>query len=199
MSSLVTTSSIRELFKLLVEEASNHQRIELGEFTEFYLVNLLSEFVTAERLFNEEEDGKKDHEPLALMYHRAQQQSREEQIKTFRRMGDVSLYKVGFFADALRGGAVGPDYYIQMGGAAYGRVADLAPGGGFAAVYRELCEKFRPVVDVLEEIAARGLVANGPVGTLRVYETWVRTGNDKLERVLVDAGMLVPKDSELPN
>jgi hypothetical protein len=52
-------------------------------------------------------------------------------------------------------------------------------------------------VDVLEEIAARGLVSNGPSGALKVYESWVRTGNDRLEQVLVDAGMVVPKG--MPN
>lgn len=50
---------------------------------------------------------------------------------------------------------------------------------------------------MLEEIAARGLVRNGPSGALKVYESWVRTGNDKLEQVLVDAGLVLPKG--LPN
>ena len=77
-------------------------------------------------------------------------------------------------------------------------MADLSPAGGFAAVYRELCHKFRALVEVLEEIAARGMVANGPAGALKVYESWVRTGSDRLERVLVDAGLLVPQ-GELPN
>ena len=125
--------------------------------------------------------------------HRALQQEREERIRTLRRLGDVSLYKAGFFAGALQSSVVGPDYYIQMGGTAYGQVAELSSGAGFAEVYRELCSKFRALVDVLEEIAARGMVQGGPTGTLKVYETWVRTGSNKLERVLVDAGMLLPK------
>ena len=86
---------------------------------------------------------------------------------------------------------------IQMGGAAYGQLADLSPAAGFATVYRELSARFRALVDVLEEIAARGLVQNGPAGTLKVYESWVRTGNDRLEQVLVDAGMVTPKG--MPN
>ena len=38
-----------------------------------------------------------------------------------------------------------------------------------------------------------GWCSDGPAGALKVYETWVRTGNDRLERVLVDAGMVPPK------
>ncbi len=194
MSELVASSSLKEFFKALLDEVIARQRVVLAEFTEFYVVNLLAEFAATDKLFTQEEDGRKGHEPLAVLYHRALLQEREERIRTLRKLGDVSLYKAGFFPQALRErSAVGPDYYIQMGGAAYAQVAELAPAGGFAAVYRELCRKFRSVVEVLEEISARGMVANGPQGALKVYETWVRTGSDRLEKVLVDAGMVVPK------
>lgn len=198
MGGLVAVGSLRELFKALLEDAIGRQKVQLGEGTEFYLVNLLSDFVTSERLFTEDENGRKDHEPLAVLYHTAQQGGRDERIRKLRRLGDVSLYKVGFFAESLRAGVVGPEYYIQMGGAAYGHVADLSISSGFSAVYRELCDKFRELVEVLEEIAARGLVSNGAAGALKVYEAYTRSGNDRLEKVLVDAGIVVPKVG-LPN
>ncbi len=197
MSQLVTAPSLKEFFKALLEEVIRRQKIAVAETTEFYLVNLLAEFACTDNLFSQGEDGRKEQEPLAMLYHRSLQQQRDERIRTLRRLGDVSLYQAGFFSGALREGPVGQDYYIQMGGAAYGQVADLAPATGFASVYRELCAKFRALVDVLEEIAARGLVQNGPSGALKVYESWVRTGNDRLEQVLVDAGMVIPKG--LPN
>lgn len=197
MSSLVAVGSLKEFFRTLLDEAMSRQRVEVAEVTEFYLVNLLSDFAAADRLFPEQQDGKKEQEPLAVLFHRAQLQERDEKIRTLRRLGDVSLYTVGFFSEALREKVVGPDYYIQMGGAAYGQVAELAPSSGFGAVYRELCEKFRAVVEVLEQIAAEGLVATGPQGALKVYESYVRTGSDQLERVLVDAGFIAPKG--LPN
>jgi hypothetical protein len=198
MSELVTGSSLKEFFKSVLDEVIRRQRVVIAELTEFYLVNLLSEFATSDKLFSQEQEGRKDHEPLAVLYHRALQQEREERIRTLRRLGDVSLYKAGFFAGALQSSVVGPDYYIQMGGTAYGQVAELSPPAGFAEVYRELGSKFRALVDVLEEIAARGMVQGGPSGTLKVYETWARTGSNKLERVLVDAGVLAPK-GHLPN
>jgi len=197
MSQLVTAPSLKEFFKTLLDEVIRRRRLAVGETTEFYLVNLLSEFATTDNLFSKGEDGRKEQEPLAMLYHRALQQQRDERIRTLRRLGDVSLYQAGFFSGALREGPVGQDYYIQMGGAAYGQVADLAPAAGFAAVYRELSARFRALVDVLEEIAARGLASAGPEGALKVYESWMRTGDDKLERVLVDVGMVVPKG--MPN
>src|SRR5919204_3797026 len=198
MGGLVASASLREFFKALLEDAISQRPFAITEATEFYLVNLLSEFAAAERLFSQQTDGGRDHEPLAILYHRARQQEREERIRTFRRLGDVSLYKAGFFADAIRSGPVGPEYYIQMGASSYGEVADLAPASGFAPVYRELQDKFRAFVEVLEEIAARGQAATGAQGTLRVYESWIRTGSERLERVLVDVGLL-RKGKGLPN
>ncbi len=193
MSGLVATASLREFFKALLDDVIRRHPVEVAEPTEFYLVNLLSDFATSDRLFTENTEGGRDHEPLAVLYHRALQQERDEQIRTLRRLGDVSLYKAGFFSESLRQGAVGPDYYIQMGSASYGQVAALSPRSSFAEVYRELQQKFSALVAVLEEIAARNLAATGPAGALRVYESWVRTGSERLEKVLVDAGLLVPK------
>lgn len=198
MSGLVATVSLKEFFKTLLEEAIGRQNLRIAEVTEFYLVNLLSEFAAAEKLFAPDSEGKRAQEPLALLYHQALQKEREEKIRILRRLGDVSLYRAGFFAGSLRDGPVSPDYYTQMGSAAYGQVASLAPSGGFAEVYRELCDKFQALVAVLEGISARGLASNGPSGTLRVYEAWARSGSDHLERVLVDVGMLTPKKG-LPN
>ena len=198
MSELVAAGSLREFFRELLGEAAQRLSLSLHEFTEFYVVNLLSEFATSERLFTQELDGRKDHEPLALLYTRAMNQEREEKVRTLRRLGDVSLYKAGFFKGSLERSIVGPKYYIQMGGAAYGQVAQLSPGSSFSNVYAELAEKFGGLVSVLEEISARSLAANGPSGVLRVYESWVRSGDDKLEQVLVDAGLVVKKDG-MPN
>jgi hypothetical protein len=197
MDGLVATASLREFFKAVLEDVIGQRPLAVAEATEFYLVNLLADFASTERLFSQETEGGRDHEPLAILYHRARQQERGERIRTFRRLGDVSLYKAGFFADAIRNGPVGPEYYIQMGATSYGEVAHLVPGSGFAPVYRELHDKFRALVDVLEEISARGLAAAGAQGTLRVYESWVRSGSERLQKVLVDAGVLPPKG--MPN
>ena len=198
MSELVATQSLKEFFKALLLQITAQQHVELADVTEFYLVNLLAEFAASEKLFTRSEDGRKEVEPLAILYYRALQQQREEKIRTLRRLGDVSLYRAGFFSSSLRQTITGPDYYIQMGGRAYGQLANLARPGAFANAYQELCDKFGALVEVLEEIAARGMVTAGPDSVLKVYESWVRTGSDRLERVLVDAGMVLPKNG-LPN
>jgi len=198
MSQLVLSGSLKEFFKLLVEEVVQRQRVNLAEVTEFYVVNLLSEFAAAEKLFSQELEGRKESEPLALMYTRALQQERDQRIKTLRQLGDQSLYTAGFFQASLRDRVVGSEYYTQMGRKAYAAIVDLAPSSTFSHVYMELDQKFSTLVDVLKEIAARGQVASGPQGQMQVFETWAKTGDQRLESVLIDAGVL-PKKKVLVN
>ena len=193
MSQLVVSGSLKEFFRMLVGEVVKRQRVSIEEVTEFYVVNLLSDYANAEKLFSQEVDGRRDAEPLAVLYTRALQQDRDEKIRTLRRLGDVSLYTAGFFHGSLEDRVVGADYYVQMGRNAYGAVAELSGPTAFAGVYQELSVKFASLVEVLEEISARGLAANGPSGQLKVFESWSRTGNGTLERVLVDTGMLPAK------
>lgn len=188
MSNLVVGSSLKEFFRLVVGEAVKSQRVSLGEVTEFYLVNLLSDFAQAEKLFASE--------PLAVLYHKALQQERDEKIRTLRQLGDLSLYTAGFFKDSLKDRVVGPDYYIQMGGNAYAQVAQLSQSSSFSSVYWELHQKFTALTEVLEEIAARSQCTT-PSGQVRVLEAFNESGSANLQRVLLDVG-LVPKGL-LPN
>jgi len=192
---LVAVTSLKQFFRALLDEALGHTGLDVAEVTELYLADLLAEFAAADRLFAPDEGG--TEEPLAVLYHRAQAAERDERIRILRRLGDVSLYKAGFFAGALRESVVGQGYTIDMGRAAYAQVATLARGG-FAHVYDELGRKFRPLVEVLEGISARSVARSSPAGALRVYDAWRRSGNENLESVLVDAGLL-PRRGGLPN
>ena len=89
MSELVVAPSLKEFFKALLLQVTTQQRVELADVTEFYLVNLLADFAAAEKLFSSTEDGRKDVEPLALLYYRALQQRRDE-----KREGDAD-HKTG--------------------------------------------------------------------------------------------------------
>jgi hypothetical protein len=194
---VLAVTSLKQFFRSLLDEALDQTGVDVAEVTEFYLADLLTEFAAADRLFTPDEAGRPAEEPLALLYHRALAADREQRILMLRRLGDVSLYKAGFFAGAMRESVVGQGYYIQMGGTAYGHVASLARGG-FAAVYEELGRKFRPLVEVLEGIAARATARGSAREALQVYESWRRTGNEALQSVLVDAGLL-PAKRGLPN
>lgn len=188
MSSLVLTSP-QEYFRDLLGEAIQKQRVAVLPDTEFYLVNLLANFLKTDRLFTEQTDGSTAQEPLALMLARSVDAPRDEQVKTLRRLGDVSLYVSGFFSDSLEKKVVDVDYYANMGMTAYARVAAMSRAAHVAELYEQLSRQFHAFVDVLGEVAERtGVMTNTSV--LRLYEKWMKTGSVRLARKLGEQGVV---------
>lgn len=179
-------SSLTEFFHEAVTAAARNQGLRPSEHTEFYLVNLLAGFARTPV----------DHEPLALQMAEATFASSEERAQKLREVGDRSLYVSGFFSDSLNRRLVDVEYYIRMGGNAYGQLALMpvsrAPRGD---VFRELARDFSRFVDVLSEVSEWSALASDH-GMLQLYERWRRTGADWMERRLRAMGML-PVSREL--
>jgi hypothetical protein len=192
-AAILSTASLQEYFKDLLSGAMTNQRAPLGELTEFYLVDLLARFTEAEALYARRPDGGLEEVPLAFLLRRALEGSREERVSALRKLGDNSLYVAGFFADSLGRRLVDVDYYISMGGSAYGTLASLTrvrpAAGGFADLYDELCGKFKTIVDLFGEISERVAVSTNK-GVLRLYERWTKTGSERLTRLLAEQGVI---------
>lgn len=177
-------ASVTEFFHEAVTNALRSKQVEAQDATEFYLVHLLVGFTSAPHL---------DEEPLALRMAQAQAALPEERARTLKAIGDTSLYMSGFFADALTRKLVDVDYYIEMGGAAYGQLARAPVPRTFPEHFRdafdELAAKFRAFVDVLSEVRSHTAIASS-TNVLRLCEEWVRTGSDWIERRLRATGLL---------
>jgi len=96
------------------------------------------------------------------------------------------------FPGLLRRKPVGLDYYISMGGSAYGTLHDILYGRhgarGPAEVYAQLSTQFAGLVEVLGGIAARA--RNQDRDLVRIYERWERTGSARLHRQLMEHGLV---------
>lgn len=190
---LLTTESLQEYFRELLEGAMSRQRAPLNELTAFYLVDLLARFSDARELYVAQDDGKQDEEPLAFQLQRALEGSGEERVQALRRLGDSSLYVAGFFGDSLQRRLVDLDYYIAMGGTAYGALAQMtrarsAPGA-FGELYSELGQKFTTIVDLFSEVSECVAVTTNR-GVVRLYERWIKTGSERLTRLLAEQGVV---------
>ncbi|MBI5549798.1 MAG: hypothetical protein HY901_38420 [Deltaproteobacteria bacterium] len=190
---LVTTESLAEYFRQLLEGAMERQRTPLNQVTEFYLVDLLERFTDPRELYQPKSDGSLEEEPLAFQLQRALEGTREERIQALRRLGDGSLYVAGFFGDSLQRRLVDLDYYIGMGGAAYGALASMTRArgstGAFVDLYEELCRKFITIVDLFSEVSERVSVTTN-TGVVRLYERWIKTGSERLTRLLAEQGVV---------
>src|SRR2546421_569558 len=111
---LKSAASVSEFFQEEVSRAIRNQQLDTSAFTECYIVNLLSTYATVSL----------DDQPLAIKLAQAAGAAPDERARQLKDVGDTSLYLTGFFGEALERKRVGPsiDYYISLGGAAYGEV-----------------------------------------------------------------------------
>jgi hypothetical protein len=176
-----------EYFKELVDSALVRQRIQAGDLTAYYLVNLLCQFVRPDARTND-----LDTEPLAIRLTRALQTDGSEQRARLRSLGDFSLFTSGFFSDSLRRRTIDVDYYVSMGEYAYGSLS-RRDEDAFAEVFGELARKFVGYMDVLADISERTALTSS-ADLLRLYEKWLRTGSSRDGKKLIDRG-IVPNGS----
>lgn len=181
---LLREQSPAEYFRELVESALTRQHVPAGDLTEYYLVNLLCQYVKLDG----RSDAAEQHQPLALRLARALESGGHEYRARLRRLADFSLFMSGFFADSFVRRAVDVDYYKSMGEYAYGSLSRLEDDD-FAEVFGELAQNFVGYMDVLAEVSEQTtLVSSADV--LRLYEKWLRTGSTRDGQRLVDRGIL---------
>src|SRR3989440_9778628 len=187
-SAVLSSQSIKEFFRDVLQRAIANQRADVQPFTELYLVNLLHEYLSSEALYVQADDGTWQQKPLAFLLKEALDEAGPARVRLLRRLGDTSLFVSGFFPDSLarRSSLVDMDYYISMGGRAYDAVAQHAFE---RSLWEELSEKFRLLVDLLNEVSERALASTN-AGLLRLYERWMKTGSERLATVLVRQGVV---------
>lgn len=184
---IVAVSNLREFFHGSVQAALRKQRVEVDDHTEHYVVNVLTMFARSEDLYENTPEGARLR-PLALMLAEASEAaSIQQRDAALRRLGDVSLFIAGFFAQSFARRLVDVDYHIAMGGGAYGTLAESMRGSSrgraFAVVFAELAQKFQRLVDVLNEVAEMAY-EHSDKDVLRLYEIWLKTGSPRAHAIL---------------
>ena len=197
---LVAVSSLREFFRDAFHEASEHQRLDIDEQAEQYVVNLLTMFSRADALYEKTPDGLRI-KPLAHMLAEAlDAPSAAVRHRALQRLGDVSLFIAGFFARSFARKLIDIDYHIAMGGNAYGSLADTMQrslsGRSIAAIYAQLAQKFQRLVDALNEVSEMSY-CHTDADILRLYEIWMKTGSRRAQGLLKRMGVQPVKHAGL--
>jgi hypothetical protein len=187
----ITDIDAREFFLGAVEEAMHNQKLQVSGETKVYLGNLLTMFINSERLYDQTQEGMM-LKPLASHYLEAvEARSSQERFVVLQRLGDVSLFISGLFAQSLSRSLVDIDYYIAMGGNAYSYLSDREGAGTVIAlriVFSELADNFTEMIDVLSEVG-ESTSLNTDYDILRLYEIWQKTGSRRVAKKLSKAGI----------
>jgi hypothetical protein len=190
--SLVAVSSLREFFRDAFHAASEHQRLDIDEQAEQYVVNLLTVFSRADVLYEKTAEGLRI-KPLAHMLADAlEAPTAQARQRSLQRLGDVSLFVAGFFARSFARKLIDIDYHIAMGGNAYSSLADTMQrslsGRNIASIYVQLAQKFQRLVDALNEISEMSY-QHTDADILRLYEMWMKTGSPRAHGLLNKLGV----------
>ncbi len=190
---VVPVANLRDYFRESIDAAIDKQGVLVNPHTAHYVVNVLTLFSRSEELYEDYDDGY-GLRPLALMMADAvDAQSLQQRNLSLQRIGDVALFIAGFFADSLSNKVVDLDYYINMGGNAYGSLSDevrgTSRGRALGEVYLELARKFQLLVDVLNEVRD-GARLSSDLDLLRTYEVWRRTGSRRAAELLKQNGVI---------
>ncbi len=190
----IAASNLQSFFHDSLREAADNQGVEVAEATLWYLTNLLTSFSRSERLFDKTEEGRA-LTPLVALYALAVEATSEaERKRTLQRLGDVALFISGLYSGLFlrRRRLVDVDYYIAMGGSAYGYLSDNSgqrvQEQTLAAVFHQLSREFARLVDVLAEVG-ESAAGSDSHDILRMHELWSRTGSVRLARKLRDLGI----------
>lgn len=189
---VVPVANLRDYFRESIDAAIDKQGVLVNPHTAHYVVNLLTIFSRSEELYEDHGDGY-GLRPLArMMADAVDADTLEQRSCSLQRIGDVALFIAGFFSDSLSCKVVDIDYYIHMGGNAYGSLSDevrgTSRGRALGDVYRELARKFQTLVDVVNEVRD-GARKSSDLDLLRTYEVWQRTGSKRAASLLKQNGV----------
>lgn len=186
-SKIEADTTLFDYFHLRVTEAWEELDLDLSGDTTLYLTTLLVDRARA--------DAPRPEGPtLAELHARAAQAPPAERARTYRELGDRSLYTVGYFEESLSRSTVGSRYYCEMGAAAYHQVDKVFKrwfANAFGAVFEELSGGFRECVRVLRRV--RDEVDDEPDIIMRLYDHWLQTGSSQAAARLRERGLVLPQ------
>lgn len=183
--------SPQAFFHERIASASHQLNIKLADEVEFYLVNLLTEFIDPSKLKHEFNSDVLTT-PLVFLLKQTVEAPESKRPDMYRRLGDTSLYISGYFQDYFNDKAFDINYFIMMGASAYNQAASLAKVRGNSTpgtkTLSNIAENFVQMVDVVAQAADHpGRV--GPSDILSLYDRWNRTGSDRLRNILLEHGI----------
>jgi hypothetical protein len=190
----LSQATLPEFFRNRIQVALTETHKELDPHTEYYLVHMLTRFARTSP------KGSRLDEPLAFKLKRGLELNGEQAWFAVRELGEVSLLLAGVFSEFLNRRLVDVEYCMGMGVGAYQRLASLSSKGhsprSTLMAFEEIADRFTEVVEVLWAFQD-ATSTHRQKDILRLYESWVRTGNPRMKKSLIRSGVLPSEDASL--
>lgn len=191
---IVAADSVSGFFQEVVEDAMRSRHVDATNGATTYIVSLLAEYAHPDA-----NAGATMNKPLAFLLDEAlRTPDRAERFERLRALGDGVLYSCGFFGDHFEARGVDQHYLFGIGTTAYGAAGSMLrvpqKEEDKLDLFAELAQKFGTFVDVLADVADSTIAMSTASATskslLKVYERWLKTGNDRLAQTLTAHGLV---------
>ncbi len=186
MSSYITEQSLTEYVREKVALHSSDDRVPLAEETLWYAGGVLVKFLETHHLFEPSQQGRTPI--LADMYGEAvAAETTTERVSWLRKLGDTALFLGAIFPESFHRRGIGKDYFVGMGGGAYGTLADQLPSQ--QVMFSELSNFFPRLMRLLADVCEQELAFDAQ-DIVALYERWAATGSPTLCRQLNSLGII---------
>jgi len=167
------TTSLQSFFKERIECAVEKHSINGREDTLWYLTQLLCNY-SRTSAFLDNTGTRAAFTPLAEYYRQAAETgSSHERRLLLQRLGDVAMVVSALFSGALSRKAVGVDYYMSMGEAAYSTLADesshTSKDRSLQGIFESLATDFSDYVVALSEVPVK---PDEPKDLMALIDEW---------------------------
>jgi len=192
------TASLQDFFRERIESAIEKHRIDSDDNALWYLTQLLCTYSKTNH-FLDDNGTRAALTPLAEYHRLAVESSSEyERRQYLQRLGDVAMVIAGLFSGALSRKVVGVSYYISMGEAAYGTLADesnqASRNRALKSIFESLANNFSDYVVALSEIPHR---ENEAQNLLQMVDEWENTKHPALAKKLRSQGVFLLDDAQV--
>lgn len=186
------TTSLQSFFKERIESAVDKHCIDSDEDAVWYLTQLLCNYAQSSS-FLDNTGTRAALTPLAEYYRQAiETSSSHERRLQLRRLGDVAMVVSGLFSGALNRKAVGVDYYISMGEAAYSTLADESTHSSrersMQGIFEALANDFSNYVVLLSEVPVK---PDEPKDLMAMIDDWHANKHPATARELRTQGVVL--------
>lgn len=189
MGSGITEQSLTEYVHEKVALHSSNDRVPLAEETLWYAGGVLVQFLETHRLFDPSQKGRTP--VLADIYGEAvAAETTLERVSWLRKLGDTALFLGAIFPESFHRRGIGKDYFVGMGGGAYGTLADQLPSQ--QVMFTELSNCFPRLMLLLANVCEQELAFDAQ-DIVSLYERWAATRSPNLHQQLSSLG-IIPLD-----
>lgn len=123
---IIAASNLQGFFFEGLNKLNKKSLYPVPESIIFYSSEVLDKFALSQDFFDVT-DGKVREKILGVKLLEAMQLSREEQLRTYKEVAEMSLLVCGYFSESVNRKIVDTHYYAQLGKMAYGHLNTAIP------------------------------------------------------------------------